>query len=268
MKMNHLMKRLLSAVCVLSLLAGVLCFPAAADWIGAAGSYDYASYQAEDNYDASGYWAGVRALDYVTLPEDFDHLTVQESEVEPTEEDITNTIDVLRAMLAQDGKLPELTDAWVKKNLGDAEGVYTVAQLRETMRETLRHQNLRQAVVRQLVERSEFKGCPDIILNSKVCELLLYYNNMAAAAGITVEQLVQQYTDYADIDAVLKASENALLNSACEELVIQAAAEKLGIAMTDESMKPYGELASVKQVRAQLMADTVVEALCEDAGIA
>ena len=39
--------------------------------IGNAADYDYQNFTYSDGLDENGYWSGIKALDYVTLPEDY-----------------------------------------------------------------------------------------------------------------------------------------------------------------------------------------------------
>ena len=71
--------------------AGVSSFGSAAD-------YDYENFQFSQGLTADGYWEGVKALDYVTLPEDFAAISLPKAEVEPTEEAISNQWDYLLSM--------------------------------------------------------------------------------------------------------------------------------------------------------------------------
>lgn len=62
---------------------------------GSAEDYDYENFSYSSGLDENGYWEGVKALDYVTLPENFAGLTFKRSEIEPTEEEIQSEIDSL-----------------------------------------------------------------------------------------------------------------------------------------------------------------------------
>ena len=44
---------------------------ASSSTLGSAADYDYQNFNYSDGLDEKGYWEGIRALDYVTLPEDF-----------------------------------------------------------------------------------------------------------------------------------------------------------------------------------------------------
>ena len=60
---------------------------------GSAADYDYQNFSYSDGLDENGYWSGIRALDYVTLPEDYASISIARSEVEPTNEDVQAQID-------------------------------------------------------------------------------------------------------------------------------------------------------------------------------
>ena len=58
-------------------------------------SFDYQNFQYSDGLDENGYWDGIHALDYVTLPSDVDAIPVDKSTVDPTEQDVQDRIDSL-----------------------------------------------------------------------------------------------------------------------------------------------------------------------------
>ncbi len=75
--------------------------------LGLASDYDYANFDYSQNIAANGYWEDVRALDYVTLPEDFAAVPVSKEAVEPTAEEIQQQID---AVLASASTISQITD--------------------------------------------------------------------------------------------------------------------------------------------------------------
>ena len=74
---------------------------------GTAADYDYQNFTYSDGLDENGYWSGIRALDYVTLPEDYASIPVQRSAVEPSSEDVQTQIDDL---LSQHSTTQNVTD--------------------------------------------------------------------------------------------------------------------------------------------------------------
>ena len=63
--------------------------------LGPAANYDYQNVTYSQGLTAEGRWEGVRALDYVTLPEDFAAIPLKKADIEPTEEDIQSLWDNL-----------------------------------------------------------------------------------------------------------------------------------------------------------------------------
>ena len=57
--------------------------------------FDYASFDYSEGLDDNGHWTGIRALDYVTLPEDVSALPLSKADIEPTETEIQTQIDTL-----------------------------------------------------------------------------------------------------------------------------------------------------------------------------
>ena len=80
---------------------------AASSVLGSAADYDYQNFTYSDGLDENGYWEGIRALDYVTLPEDYASIPVQRADVEPTNEDVQAQID---SLLSQNSTTQDVTD--------------------------------------------------------------------------------------------------------------------------------------------------------------
>lgn len=74
---------------------------------GTAADFDYEAFTYSQDITADGYWEGVRALDYVTLPEDFASPQIARADVEPAESDVQEQID---AFLASAASTTQVTD--------------------------------------------------------------------------------------------------------------------------------------------------------------
>ena len=74
---------------------------------GNASDYDYQNFAYSDGLDENGYWSGIRALDYVTLPEDYASIPLKKADIEPTEEDVQSQID---SLLSQNTTTQQITD--------------------------------------------------------------------------------------------------------------------------------------------------------------
>ena len=62
---------------------------------GSVADFDYETFDYSDGLDESGYWSGIKALDYVTLPEDFGSIALKESDLTPTEDELQQQVDSL-----------------------------------------------------------------------------------------------------------------------------------------------------------------------------
>ena len=111
------MKRITKILlCVLCAVAAVLCVAAACFMLlkkqgsttassaasgasvstyGKVSDFDYANFDYSEGLDDNGHWTGIRALDYVTLPEDVSALPLSKADIEPTETEIQTQIDTL-----------------------------------------------------------------------------------------------------------------------------------------------------------------------------
>ena len=63
--------------------------------LGSAADYDYQNFTYSDGLDENGYWTGVKALDIVTLPEDYAAIPLKKADIEPTEDEVQGQIDSL-----------------------------------------------------------------------------------------------------------------------------------------------------------------------------
>lgn len=74
---------------------------------GTADSFDYENFDYSNGLEENGYWTGVRALDYVTLPEDYASLSIRRADVEPTSEDVQAELD---SLLSRNAATTQVTD--------------------------------------------------------------------------------------------------------------------------------------------------------------
>ena len=115
--MKHIFTKALCLVCAgalaLSLAAcggkadSAASSTASSSALGSASDYDYQNFNYSDGLDEKGYWEGIRALDYVTLPEDFASVAIKRSDVEPTSEEVEEQISDL---LSQYSSTEHITD--------------------------------------------------------------------------------------------------------------------------------------------------------------
>ena len=63
---------------------------AASSQFGSVADFDYEAFDYSDGLDENGYWSGIKALDYVTLPEDFGSIALKENDLTPTEDELSS----------------------------------------------------------------------------------------------------------------------------------------------------------------------------------
>lgn len=74
---------------------------------GEVASFDYENFTYSDGLDENGYWDGINALDYVTLPEDYASISVAKADVEPGDDDVQTQLD---SLLSQNATTTQITD--------------------------------------------------------------------------------------------------------------------------------------------------------------
>lgn len=74
---------------------------------GAVADFDYENFTYSDSLDENGYWTGIRALDYVTLPDDYAAIPVSKDNIDPSDDDVQTQID---SLLTQSATETQVTD--------------------------------------------------------------------------------------------------------------------------------------------------------------
>ena len=62
---------------------------------GSVADFDYEAFDYSDGLDENGYRSGIKALDYVTLTEDFGSIALKENDLTPTEDELQQQVDNL-----------------------------------------------------------------------------------------------------------------------------------------------------------------------------
>ena len=62
---------------------------------GTVADFDYENFDYSDGLDENGYWSGVKALDYVTLPKDYSAMPLNEADLTPTEDELQYQVSSL-----------------------------------------------------------------------------------------------------------------------------------------------------------------------------
>ncbi len=134
--------------------------------------------------------------------------------------------------------IPELTDAFVEKNLSSYYGCTTVDELRDMIGETISQQQVTNYVLDNLFENAVCREVPKKIIDTQKALLEKEAESAAELEGITLsEWLSKQGHD--SMEAYVAESEELLTSAAEQYLIIQAAAEDLHIVVTDEDIAAY-----------------------------
>ena len=134
--------------------------------------------------------------------------------------------------------VPELTDAFVEKNLSSYYGCTTVEELRTMLGETIVQQQVTNYVLDNLFHNSVCKEVPKKILDAQKALLVKEAETAAAQEGVDLAAWLSGQ-GYASMEEYTAESEELLASSAKRYLIIQAAAEDLYITVTDEDISAY-----------------------------
>ncbi len=175
----------------------------------------------------------------VTFPEgysdttDADGNTIVLSGAEAT---FTVTLNSITATI-----IPELTDDWVYENLYAMAGFTTADELTEEITYELYLQNIDIYVWNYISENAEISSIPAVITNYQVCQFLSYYDYVAYTYGVDLDTFVTEMIGIESVDAFLVLQEESILMYAELSLMQQAAAELLGLEVTDDVLEGYAE---------------------------
>ena len=122
--MNSTTRKILCIVCAIAAAVCVIfaCFTltrkkqtdeassssvAAVSEFGHVADFDYTNFDYSDGLDENGYWSGIRALDYVTLPKDYSAIPLSKADLAPTDDELQFQLD---SLLGQYATTQEVTD--------------------------------------------------------------------------------------------------------------------------------------------------------------
>lgn len=168
----------------------------------------------------------------VTFPEDYgvENLNGKDAVFVTTINYITENLD------------PELTDDFVKENLGDYyENVTTVEELKAALTEQLAGDKRQDYVYNYVIEGSELlKEVPQLLMDYQKEDMLNYYSQYASMYGATLEEFVQNYLGVDSVDDLLDEDTlESMKGYAKQYLVYQAIAEAEGLKVDDAALTAY-----------------------------
>ena len=169
----------------------------------------------------------------VTFPEDY-----KEEKLQGKDAVFTVKINGIK-----EKKVPKLTDKWVKSYTEkDEKPVKTVAEYKESIRESIKAQKEAQAatnktadVLTAIVDNSEISGYPEDEIKEYVDNMRSYYEAQATQWGTDFATLIQMYgMDEKKFEEETKKMAEATV---ARQMVCKLIAEKENIQLTDEEYK-------------------------------
>ena len=224
-----------------------------------------ADFSFSDAFDENGYLKGVTATDYVTLPDDYADITISadltlgsgtyidnfEDQIvghTPGEtfdvtvtfpedygnEDLNGKEAVFETTLnyIKESVTPELTDDWVKENLGESMSLNSVDELKAFVKSTMLYDNQASDVYTALHDKASYADeLPQTALDY-YRDVLLYriYTN-AQKYGTDMNTLLSSGmmgSSYDSVDAYLADANDSIKSITQQALLMQAVAEKMG----------------------------------------
>lgn len=132
---------------------------------------------------------------------------------------------------------PELTDEWVDATFGQTDDLHTAQSVWDYFANALYTSNLDNAVMNYLMDNCKFADeLPSQITSYYIRMFLNYHSQLATAYGMDLDSYAQA-KGYTDKDAMLADSDAYFAHLTKQELIIQAAAEQLGIAPTEQQIE-------------------------------
>ncbi len=136
---------------------------------------------------------------------------------------------------------PELTDEWVEENLFAVAGYTTADELTQEITNELFLQNIDIYLWNYISENAVISSIPAVITNYQVCQFLSYYDYIAYTYGVDLDTFVTGMIGLESADAFLLLQQDTIIMYAELSLMQQAAAELLGLEVTEDVLEPYAE---------------------------
>lgn len=138
-----------------------------------------------------------------------------------------------------EAELPELTDAFVAEFLADQYGHTTAAGLIASVRDNMSRTAVSLYVRQRLVDDTEIKSLPPLLMEYQEKSLVDYYQGYAAYYGMTFADFLDLYVGVASAEALLDLYHDDNTSTARMYLVLQAVAEDAGLSVDEADIVDY-----------------------------
>lgn len=139
----------------------------------------------------------------------------------------------------QETSTPDLTDEWVSQNLQATYGWTTVAEMRQSISDSLQATNLQQYVTDYVTQNSTATEIPESIVSYQEGLLVYQYESYAASFGMDLESMLQMAAGVSTTDELIASRREAIDETAKSYLVFQAVAEAQGMTVSDDDVTDY-----------------------------
>jgi trigger factor len=138
-----------------------------------------------------------------------------------------------------ESELPELTDAFVAEFLVDQYGYNTVSGLTDYVRDGMSRTAVALYVQQRLVDDTEVKSLPPLLVEYQEKSLIDYYQSYADQYGMGFADFLNLYLGVSSSDALLELYSEDNESTARMYLVLQAVAEDAGLTVEEEDIIDY-----------------------------
>lgn len=132
----------------------------------------------------------------------------------------------------------ELNDDFVSAELSGDYGWKTVEEMKTALKEQLRISAVGSYLADEIVEKAKLSEAPQSLKDYHLATMFNYYDAMAKANGVTLDEFLEK-NNIASQEDLVEKNQEAVDSNVKTSLVMQALAEKLGITVTDEDVKNY-----------------------------
>lgn len=133
---------------------------------------------------------------------------------------------------------PELTDSFVAENFSSTRGWNTAEELKTAVQTDLADEAVLDHLYNYLLDNSTVKEVPEAMSDYMKNYFIYYHSYLARGNGVTLPQLLDNF-GYGSMSDMLTAFDGEIASACEEELVVQAAAKKLGVELTDLDVTDY-----------------------------
>ena len=140
--------------------------------------------------------------------------------------------------IAGDKIMPELTDAFVAEKLAPNYGWTTVEEMRTSISEDLAKQAVHDHIYSYLLDNSTVSSVPDGLTVYMKNYFIYYHSYLAKGNEVTLPQLLSNF-GFATMSDMLADYEQDIASACKEELIVQAAAKKLNVSITEQDLQDY-----------------------------